>query len=89
MKKSDKLTLRWSKKDVDFVVSYPLGVGTASDAHFIQNVIDYKNKDLSFKSFVDELEFMGYDITTLKLSIEPKLPNNKKFKILTEKYGDV
>ena len=75
----DKLTSKWSKKDNDIIVNYPLGIGTNTDmCYFFNNILD-RNKCL-------ELEKRGYDLSTLKFEISPKLPNIDKFKTLTKKY---
>lgn len=75
----DKLTARWLKKERDIIVNYPLGCGTNTDmCYFFDEVLD-KKKCL-------ELEKRGYDLSTLKFEISPKLPNREKFETLTDKY---
>lgn len=85
MVKKDKLSYQWNKKENDFVTNYPLGIGTNCDSNFLLNFFSYALKGEE-KSFLKELESRGYDLSTIKFSIEPKLPNVGKFKTLTEKY---
>lgn len=75
----DKLTAKWSKKENDLLVNYPMGIGTRSDmAYFFFDIL---NRDKCV-----ELEKRGYDLSTLKFEISPKLPNREKFPFLTVKY---
>lgn len=64
MKASDKLRANWSKREDDVMLHYPLGIGSRSDGHWLSGVFN--------KAFTDELASRGYDITTMKFSIEPK-----------------
>lgn len=70
------LTARWSKREKDLVIAYPNG----PDGHLAYNVLcgpraRYdSSQNPAFpvvydKSFTDELERRGYDLTTLKFSI--------------------
>lgn len=69
MKARDKLRLRWSKTERDWEISYPLGRSTSSDAHYLSSVLP--------SGVLKELDARGYDLTTLKFSIEPKKGNQK------------
>jgi len=63
MKAADKLRAIYSKKEGDVMLHFPLGQGTKSDGAFLSGVFG--------KSFTDELASRGYDITTMKFSIDP------------------
>ena len=67
MKASDKLRVTYSKRERDLMLHYPLGKGTKRDASYLSGVFG--------KEFTDELDGRGYDITTIKFSIEPKQGN--------------
>lgn len=65
----DKLTMKWSKKEKDILVSYP----DKRDGHLLvyylaSAIYDYKGQPEP--SLIDELKDRGYDITTIKFSIE-------------------
>ena len=70
MQSTEKLRVFWSKKTKDLILWHPFGVGTKSDAHWLAGVF---NED-----FTNELEKRGYNISTLKFSVEPK-KGEKKF----------
>ncbi|PRY38493.1 hypothetical protein CLV58_109220 [Spirosoma oryzae] len=58
----NKLRVKWSKREKDFMGYYPLGISTKSDLHYLfWKVI---NDDLR-----KELEERGYDLTTLKFEV--------------------
>ena len=63
MKASDKLRVTYSKRERDLMMHYPLGFMTKNDGHYLANTFS--------KAFTDELTQRGYDITTMKFSIEP------------------
>lgn len=65
----DKLRAWWSKKANDIILYCPLGYGTKSDAHYLSQVFD--------EEFVAEMKNRGYDISTMKFSIEPSVGNDK------------
>lgn len=67
MKAKDKLRIDWSKREGDLMFHYPLGSGTSADGHFLANKFD--------KEFTDSLIRRGYDLTTLRFSIEPQAGN--------------
>lgn len=71
MKASDKLRANWSKRENDIMLHHPMGFGTRSDGHFLSNHFD--------KEFTESLKERGYDITTLKFSIEP-MKGNPQFR---------
>lgn len=64
MKAIDKLRAYWSKKENDIVLAHPSGSSTKSDGHFLSMVFS--------QEVTDFLASRGYDITTLRFSIEPK-----------------
>ena len=67
MKAKDKLRATYSNKENDVMLHYPLGMGTKSDAHWLSGIFG--------KEFTDELKRRGYDVTTMKFSIEPERGN--------------
>ena len=69
MKLYDKLRAYWSKRERDIMLFHPLGVSTSSDAHWLSGIFN--------KQFTDELERRGYDVTTMKFSIEPQKGNTR------------
>lgn len=79
MKSTDKLRATWSEKQQDVILHFPLGSGTSSDGHYLAGVFN--------KAFTDELQDRGYNLATLKFSIEPH-PTNKvgKFASMRKPY---
>lgn len=67
MKKVDKLSAHWSKKENDHMINWPVGVQTKADAWYLHGIFS--------KEFKEELERRGYDLKTLKFSIEPQQGN--------------
>lgn len=72
--KYDGLRVRWSKREQDFLVSYPrkcdggLAIGLFCNK---QQRFDYATRQVVFDpSFVDELEARGYDTKTLQFSVK-------------------
>jgi len=65
MKQSDKLHVKWSIRERDLIINFPLGIQTKCDGHFLASKV-------FSKEITDDLEKRGYDLTTLKFSIEPK-----------------
>ena len=63
MKAADKLRANWSKREQDIMLHFPLGSGTKSDAALLAHTFN--------RQFTDDLASRGYDIRTLKFSIEP------------------
>jgi len=78
LKKEDKLSVCWSEKEQDYMINFPLGIGTSSDGHLLHGFLftDY-HKDETFAELLKELESRGYDPKTLKISIEPKRGEGK------------
>lgn len=82
----DKLSLVWDKRQKDFVVKYPRRCdGALLNSHICEDILKHvmpseKDPPFNFKTFclVDELEKRGYDITTLKFSVELKKENTIK-----------
>lgn len=60
--KENKLRARWSKRENDILVTYPLGISTSSD-------MGYLFTDIFNKDFIQEMKSRGYDIKTLKFEI--------------------
>ena len=69
MKAKDKFRATWCKKWGDILLHYPLGIGTRSDGHWLSGWLN--------KEFTDELTDRGYDVTTIKFSIQPTKGNVK------------
>jgi hypothetical protein len=63
MRAEDKLRATWSKRENDVMLHYPLGQSTASDGHWLSGVFS--------KEFTEELQRRGYDVSTLRFSVEP------------------
>ena len=70
MKAKDKLKVTYNKRQKDFLFQFPTGLQTVCDARYMNNVV-------FTKEVTDELERRGYDIATLKFSIEPMLGAQK------------
>lgn len=76
-----KLSVIYDNKQKDFVVKYPKSCdGALAIQHLVGDILRYKFPDDKTKypfnwvseNFIQELEKRGYDITTLKFSIELK-----------------
>ena len=80
MKRNNKLTAYWSKKEEDIEVYKPLSRYNGIYGYLFNNVFNH--------DFRKEMEERGYDITTMKFEICPKLPNEEKFPTLTEIYKE-
>ena len=65
MKAGDKLRANYSKKQDDVVLHYPLGQSTVCDARWLSGIFS--------EEFMNELSKRGYDVATMKFSIEPML----------------
>lgn len=79
LKKKDKLTAYWDKKENCIGAYHPLGFMTQADAHYLFDKVFTKD-------FVKEITDRGYDVRTMKFEISPKLPNYERFNGLSEKY---
>lgn len=64
MRQHEKLRMYWSKKENDLMFWSPEGFFTTAAARYLDSIFT--------KEVLKELESRGYDITTLKFSIEPK-----------------
>lgn len=64
MKRNDKLHAYWSKSQRDLILYHPLGFQTASDGRILAEHLS--------KALTDELDRRGYDVRTIRFSIEPK-----------------
>jgi len=64
-----KLRVKWSKRENDFMIYYPCG----PDGHLAHNFFNSKQHhpfdDSWSDSFFDELKARGYDLTTLKFEV--------------------
>lgn len=63
MKDADKLRVTWGMREADCMIHFPLGISTKSDGHWLSGIF---NKD-----FTDQLTARGYNLATLKFSVEP------------------
>lgn len=79
LKKKEKLTAYWDKKENCIGAYHPPGFMTQTDAHYLFDKV-------FTKEFVKEMTDRGYDVTTMKFEISPKLPNYERFNGLSEKY---
>ena len=69
MKAIDKLRVYWCKKE-DFRTFYmPSGNQTRCDGHYMNGIIT--------EDVINELDERGYDVSTIKFSIEPKKGNER------------
>lgn len=71
--KNNQLKAGWSKSQNDVMYAWGDGV-SKSDAHLLHNFLTIL-QGFGAKTFLKELESRGYDIKTLKFSIEKKAPN--------------
>lgn len=69
MKAEDKLRATWSKREHDVMLHYPLGRSTTSDGHWLSGIFG--------REFTQELERRGYDVSTMKFSVEPQKGNER------------
>lgn len=79
LKKKEKLTAYWDKKENCIGAYHPLGFMTQTDAHYLFDKV-------FTKEFVKEMTDRGYDVRTMKFEISPKLPNYERFNGLSKKY---
>jgi len=70
--KENLLYARWSKKLKDIIYFFP----SRPDGNLLNNILTSKRHhsfdEAEYPSFIEELEARGYDLTTLKFSIERK-----------------
>ena len=78
MRAYEKLRVVWGKRERDLVFHFPLGPQTKSDGHLLhvclntnppRSWLDDRDAPIT-PSLVEELKARGYDITTLRFSIE-------------------
>ena len=69
MRAKDKLRAYWSRRENDLMLYHPLGMQTVTDAHYLSNMFN--------KEFTEQLKRRGYDLKTLKFSIEPLAGNDR------------
>jgi len=69
MKQTDKLRATWSRKERDVMLHFPPGRQTQCDGHYLSSVFN--------NEFVAELVRRGYDIETMKFSVEPSRGNDR------------
>ncbi len=69
MKQEDKLRAYWSKGERDIMLHWPGGESTRADGHYLSGLFD--------KEFTEEMKRRGYDLRTLKFSIEPMAGNQR------------
>ena len=70
--KENKLRARYSKREKDILITYPKGILTKSDGHYLAGKV-------FSDEFVEEIKSRGYDITTLKFEIKVD-ENGNRFK---------
>lgn len=80
MAERDKLRVTWSKRERDLMFHHPLGPQTKSDAHFLHvrlntrrfvpSEVRQPGDPFEDPSFFEELKARGYDVKTLRFSIE-------------------
>lgn len=78
----NKLKMRWSKREKDILIDYPLGILTKADANYL---FSYVFTDEFQKEFIKR----GYDITTIKfeITVDPKSERfETRFPSLAEAY---
>jgi len=70
-KKQNKLKAFWSKKEVDLMIDYPLGIRTTSDGHWLSGIFN--------DAFTNELTQRGYNVETFKfeITVKPQLRPDK------------
>jgi hypothetical protein len=78
----NKLSVIYDNKQKDFVVKYPRRCdGALAINHLVGDILKYKIPDDETRypynwvslNFIKELENRGYDVTTLKFSIELRI----------------
>lgn len=85
IKNRDKLRAEWKydkeENTYDLVVDYPLGVQTNTDAGYLLSHVFTQN-------FINEIQKRGYDISTMKFEISPKIPTSRpdKFETINNRY---
>lgn len=83
IKAEDRLRVHWSKEECDLMAHWPTMVQGSSDASWLFGHVFTEEAR-------KELTKRGWDITTLRFSIAPKLGNPtrpERFKKLMKKYN--
>lgn len=62
---SGKLAYKWSKRERDYLISYP----SAPDGHLMHS---FMGGHMSATRFLTELSQRGYDLTTLRVEVKKK-----------------
>ena len=70
-KRDDMLSAYWSKREEDLMFHHPAGPQTGADGHMLYGAVCH-DKLIGGLPLAKELERRGYDIKTLKFSIEKK-----------------
>jgi hypothetical protein len=76
-KSDDQLRAYYSKREQDLMFHHPAGPQTGADGHMLYGAICY-DKLIGGLPLAKELERRGYDLKTLKFSIE-KDPTHKRW----------
>ena len=85
MKNLRKLKVRWSKRERDLICDFPLGRLTKCDCNYLYSKV-------FTDEFIKEIQQRGYDITTLKFSIDVDIKSEcyqTKFQTLFEEELDL
>jgi len=69
--RSPKFTMKWSKRIKDHVFDGDEGIHTGTTGRVVDSFL-FNMKNENGKTFVEELEERGFDITTLKLQFNKK-----------------
>lgn len=63
-----RLLVRWSKRENDFLISYP----SKPDGHLLYGIVSEHEKLSNGRTLLEELELRGYDIKTLRIQVDRK-----------------
>jgi len=67
--KKQEIKVVWNKQNGDVTITWPLGVGTYSDAYLMNSI---------FNEFIlNEFDRRDYDLSTIKFSISPKKKSDR------------
>lgn len=73
--KAGRLTARWDRREKDFLFSRGEGVARA-DGHLLYNSLGYVKTIGGARTLLEELEARGYDMTTIRFSIDKRVAGN-------------
>lgn len=82
---NNKLRANWSKREKDIIVHYPLGIGTGCDCNYLLS-------DIFNKEFMEEMKSRGYDLSTLRFSINVDTKHKRfeeKFPTLSKQIKEI